>query len=338
MRIAVDVMGADHGPEEIVRGALQAGEELGCEIVLVGDEVVIADILKKNGVADNKKVSVVHASQVIEMHEHPAAAVRTKKDASVVVASRLLREKMCDALVAPGNTGAAASAALLVVGRIKGVERPAIATDIPSMKGETIVLDSGANVDCKPKNMVQSAIMGSVYAERIFAVENPKVGLLNIGEEESKGNEQTKEAYPMLKASQGINFIGNVEGRDIPKGNVDVVVCDGFVGNIVLKFGEGLAKAIMTVIKEAVVGGGLLTKLGGFLIRPALQGLKKRLDPSEHGGALLLGIKAPFVICHGSSNDRAIANAVRLAAKLVRNDVVSVIAERIRAAEERNEE
>lgn len=338
MRIAVDVMGTDYGPDEIIRGALRAEEEFLCDIILVGDESIIRKELIKCGADGKHRISVVHASEVIDMDEQPAVAVKAKRDASIVIASKLLREGECDALVSAGNTGAAAAAALLVVGRIRGVERPAIATDIPSLKGDTIVLDSGANVDCKPKNMVQSAIMGSVYAEKIFAVTDPKVGLLNIGEEEGKGNEQSKEAYPLLKASKQINFIGNVEGRDIPNGTVDVVVCDGFVGNVVLKFGEGLAKAIMLLIKESIAGGGWLTKLGGFLIRPALKGLKKRLDPSEHGGALLLGIKAPFIICHGSSNAKAITNAVSLAIKLVRHDVVGIIEEKISAAGERNGE
>ena len=240
-------------------------------------------------------------------------------------------------MVSSGSTGAAVAAALFGVGRIKGVERPAIATPIPSLTGTTVVLDSGAKVDAKPEHMVQSAIMGTVYAEKIIKISSPRVGLLNIGEEETKGNEQALATYPLLKKEKTIKFIGNVEGRDINKGTVDVVVCDGFVGNVVLKFGEGLAKAIMTMVKEAIMKGGLLAKIGGLLIKPALKGLKKRLDPAEYGGALLLGIRAPFIICHGSSKAKAITNAIRVAMDFAEQDVVSIIAQRI-AESKRNEE
>lgn len=194
-------------------------------------------------------------------------------------------------------------------------------------------MDSGAKVDAKPEHLVQSAVMGTVYAEKILKISAPKVGLLNIGEEETKGNEQALATYPLLKQLQTIKFIGNVEGRDINKGTVDVVVCDGFVGNIVLKFGEGLAKAIMTLIKDAIINGGFLAKIGGVLIKPALKGLKKRLDPAEYGGALLLGIRAPIIICHGSSKAKAITNAIRVAADFAEQDVVSIIKEKIAEAQ-----
>ena len=196
------------------------------------------------------------------------------------------------------------------------------------------MLDSGAKVDAKPEHMVQSAIMGTVYAEKILKISQPKVGLLNIGEEETKGNEQALATYPLLKDTRTINFIGNVEGRDINKGTVDVVVCDGFVGNVVLKFGEGLAKSIMTLIKEAIMNGGILAKLGGLLIKPALKGLKKRLDPAEYGGALLLGIRAPFIICHGSSKAKAITNAIHVAMDFAEQDVVSIIKDKIAESKE----
>ena len=329
MKIAVDVMGTDYGPKELVLGAVNAVKAYGCEVVLVGDEKTIKELLVKYGAANNEKITIQHASEVIAMDEHPAIAVKSKKDASIVVASKLLRTKACDALVSSGSTGAAVASALFCVGRIKGVERPAIATPIPSVTGTTVVLDSGAKVDAKPEHMVQSAIMGSVYGEMLLKMTSPRVGLLNIGEEETKGNEQALATYPLLKETPNINFIGNVEGRDIPKGVVDVVVCDGFVGNVVLKFGEGLASAIMKLIKEAVMQGGLLAKLGGLLIKPALKGLKKRLDPEEYGGALLLGIKAPFIICHGSSKARGITNAIRVAMEFSQKDVVKIIAERI---------
>ncbi|MCI7675054.1 MAG: phosphate acyltransferase PlsX [Phascolarctobacterium sp.] len=337
MKIAVDVMGTDYGPKELVLGAVNAVKAYDCETVLVGDEKVIKELLVKYHADKDERITVHHASEVIEMSEHPAIAVKSKKDASIVVAARLLRNKECDALVSSGSTGAAVAAALFGVGRIKGVERPAIATPIPSLTGTTVVLDSGAKVDAKPEHMKQSAIMGTVYAEKILKISAPRVGLLNIGEEETKGNEVALATYPLLKKEQTIKFIGNVEGRDINKGTVDVVVCDGFVGNVVLKFGEGLAKAIMTMVKEAILKGGILAKLGGLLIKPALKGLKKRLDPAEYGGALLLGIRAPFIICHGSSKAKAITNAIRVAMDFAEQDVVSIIAQRI-AESKRNEE
>ena len=337
MKIAVDVMGTDYGPKELVLGAVNAVKAYDCETVLVGDEKVIKELLVKYHADKDERITVHHASEVIEMSEHPAIAVKSKKDASIVVAARLLRNKECDALVSSGSTGAAVAAALFGVGRIKGVERPAIATPIPSLTGTTVVLDSGAKVDAKPEHMKQSAIMGTVYAEKILKISAPRVGLLNIGEEETKGNEVALATYPLLKKEQTIKSIGNVEGRDINKGTVDVVVCDGFVGNVVLKFGEGLAKAIMTMVKEAILKGGILAKLGGLLIKPALKGLKKRLDPAEYGGALLLGIRAPFIICHGSSKAKAITNAIRVAMDFAEQDVVSIIAQRI-AESKRNEE
>ena len=221
------------------------------------------------------------------------------------------------------------AAALFHLGRIRGVGRPAIATPIPSLTGTTVLLDSGAKVDAKPEHMLQSAIMGSVFAELMLDIKNPRVGLLNIGEEEIKGNEQALATYPLLKEEKQINFIGNVEGRDINKGTVDVVVCDGFVGNVVLKTAEGLATAILTMVKEAIMGGGLMAKFGGLLIRPALRGLKKKLNPDAYGGALLLGVRAPFFICHGSSKANAIKNAIGAAVDGVERNICNRIAENI---------
>ncbi len=327
MKIALDVMGTDFGPKELVLGAVQAVQEFGCDIVLVGDEATIKDLLQKYGAAGNPHFTIKHASEVIDMHEHPGIAVKTKKDASIVVATDLLRTHRCDALVSSGSTGAAVAAALFHLGRIRGIERPSIATPIPSLTGTTVVLDSGAKVDAKPEHMVQSAVMGSVYAELMLGIKNPRVGLLNIGEEETKGNEQALATYPLLKQEKNINFIGNVEGRDINKGTVDVVVCDGFVGNVVLKFAEGLARAIMIMVKDAIMNGGVAAKLGGLLIKPALKKLGKRLDPAEYGGALLLGVKAPFFICHGSSKAKDIKSAIGVAVKCVKSDVVTRISE-----------
>lgn len=338
MKIAVDVMGTDYGPQELVLGAVQAVRAYNCEVVLVGDSEIIKKLLAEYNAADERKITVHHSSEVIHMDEHPGIAVKTKKDASIVVATKLLRDKECDALVSSGSTGAAVAAALFGLGRIRGIERPAIATPIPSLTGTTVVLDSGAKVDAKPEHMVQSAIMGSVYAELMLKIKNPRVGLLNIGEEETKGNEQALATYPLLKAEEHINFVGNVEGRDINKGTVDVVVCDGFVGNVVLKFAEGLASAIMKLMKDAILNGGVLAKLGGLLIKPAMKGLAKRLDPAEYGGALLLGVKAPFIICHGSSKAKAIKNAIGVAIDFAERDVVEHIAGNIVKSRKGNEE
>lgn len=329
MRIAVDAMGGDCAPQEIIAGAIQAAQEFSCEIVLVGDREKIESVLAAHGNWQALGVTVHHASEIIEMHEHPGAAVRKKKDASVVVATRLVKEGMCDAVISAGSTGAAVASALFGLGRIKGIERPTIATPIPNLTGVTVLLDSGANVDSKPKNLVQSAIMGSIYAEYVLGIQNPRVGLLNIGEEDTKGNEQALATHPLLRELKTIHFIGNVEGRDIPRGSVDVVVCDGFVGNIVLKLGEGLASAIMQLVKQAIKDSGLLTKLASLLVLPALKPLKRKLDYAEYGGAPLLGVNGGFVICHGSSKAKAIKNAIRVAKEFSEKKVVEHIRDNI---------
>lgn len=337
MKIAVDVMGTDYGPKELVLGAVDAVKAYGCQVVLVGDEETIKKLLVQYHADKSDKINIVHASQVIGMAEHPGLAIKRKKDASIVVASRLLHDGECDALVSSGSTGAAVASALFEVGRIDGVERPSIATTIPSEKGATIMLDSGAVVDAKPEQLVKNAIMGSIYAETVFNIKEPKVGLLNIGEEKTKGNEQALATYPLLQKVNQINFIGNVEGRDITKGTADVVVCDAFVGNVVLKFGEGLAATIMDLMKEAVMSGGFLAKLGALLMKPALAKVKKKMDVQEYGGAILLGIKAPFMICHGSSKAKAITSAIRMVLKLAEQDMVQTIRDRI-ADYEKSEE
>ena len=334
MKIAIDVMGTDFGPGEIIKGALQAADEYGCQVVLVGQEAVVKEELTKQGRADSKLVVIQNATEVIEMSDHPGVSVKKKKDASIVVATKLLRQGECDALVSAGSTGAAVAAALFGLGRIKGIERPSIATTIPNIKGATVLLDSGAKVDAKPEQMVQGAIMGSIFAELILGIDNPRVGLLNIGEEETKGNEQALATYPLLKAEKNINFIGNVEGRDINAGTVDVVVCDGFVGNVVLKTLEGLALAIMTLLKDTVFNTGLTTKLGALLMKPALTKLFKKIDASEYGGAPLLGVEAPFIICHGSSKAKSIKNAVRVAIEMTEKDMVGRIGKEILHDEE----
>jgi len=329
IKIAVDAMGGDFAPEEIVLGAVEGAREYGCEIYLVGDEARIREALQKSPGWDKLPVHIVHASEVIDMHDQPGAAVRRKKDASVVVTARLVKEKKCEVAIAAGHTGAAVAAALLGLGRIAGIERAGIATVFPNLRGKTVLLDAGANVDSKPKHLVQAAIMGSIYAEFVLGVETPRVGLLNIGEEPTKGNEQALATFPLLSELKTINFIGNVEGRDIMAGTVDVVVCDGFVGNIVLKTSEGLAKALMQLVKENIMQGGYMAKLGGLLIMPAMRKLKKKLDYAEYGGAPLLGVDGGFMICHGSSKAKAIQSAVRAAKEFSEQKVVEHIRENL---------
>ena len=324
MRIAVDAMGGDFAPKEIVRGAVDAAKKYDCEIVLIGNEQKIRTELQGEDY-EALRISIVHAAEVIGMNEHPAEAVRSKKDSSIVVATRLVKEGNCDAVLSAGSTGAAVAAAQLILHRIRGVGRPAIATPMPTPDGVTLMLDSGANVDSKPEHLVQSAVMGSLYAQYVFGVEHPRVGLLNIGEEETKGNEQAKETYQLLKAEPNIPFTGNAEGRDVPQGNFDVVVCDGFVGNVVLKFAEGLAKTILGLIQEEIHGAGIMAKLGALLLMPTLRRLGKRLDVREYGGAPLLGVNGCCVIGHGSSDARSIASAIGVTVDYVNGKVLDQI-------------
>lgn len=330
MKIAVDAMGGDFAPLEIVLGAILAAKQHSeLEIVLVGDETQIHQILKDNNEDNNPRLLVHHASEVIEMNEHPGIAIRKKKDASVVVATKLVHDKECDAVIAPGSTGAAVAAALFGLGRIKGVDRPMIATPIPTLNGTTIMLDSGANANSKAKHLVQGAVMGYNYAKLLLGKENPTVGLLNIGEESTKGNEVVLETYPLLEQLKSVPFKGNVEGRDIPKGTVDVVVCDGFVGNVVLKFAEGLVTAVAQLLKDGIKEGGLLPKLGALLVLPVLRKLGKRLDHTENGGAPLLGVNGVFIICHGSSKAKEISTAIKIAGDLVNSHLVEHICKSI---------
>jgi len=324
MRIAVDAMGGDFAPKEIVRGAVEAAKKYDCEIVLVGDEEQIRAELHGEDPA-SLRISIVHASEVIGMNEHPAEAVRSKKDSSVVVATRMVKDGSCNAVFSAGSTGAAVAAAQLILHRIRGVGRPAIATPMPTPDGVTLMLDSGANVDSKPEHLVQSGVMGSLYAQYVFGIEHPRVGLLNIGEEETKGNEQVKETYQLLKVESNIHFCGNAEGRDVPKGNFDVVICDGFVGNVVLKFAEGLAKTILGLIQEEIRGAGLMAKLGALLLMPTLRRLGKRLDVREYGGAPLLGVNGCCVIGHGSSDAKSVASAIGVTVDYVNGKVLDQI-------------
>ena len=326
MKIVVDAMGGDLAPVEIVKGAVDAARDFGIEIILVGDEKRIREELS---IQDTQKtlISVIHAAEVIEMGEHPAGAIRKKKDSSIVVGTRLVKEGLGDAIVSAGNTGAAMGSALLGLGRVKGINRPAIAQIIPSIKGHTLMLDVGANAESDPENLLQFAVMGSIYSRKILGAVNPKVGLLNIGEEETKGKPLYVEAFKLIKKSN-VNFIGNIEGMDITSGVADVVVCDGFVGNVVLKFGEGLARDLMSMIKEEL-RKNVFVKIGAALVFSQAKGLKKRIDYAEYGGAPLLGVNGVCIICHGSSQARAIKNAILMARECVERNVVKSIRESI---------
>ena len=329
MKIAVDAMGGDYAPREIVKGALEAARAYGLSVLLVGDEAQI-----RQEMAENKAgglVEVIHAPDVIGMAEPPAVAVRRKKDSSIVVATRLVREGLADALVSAGSTGAAMAAALLGLGRIKGIDRPAIAGVLPSEKGITVLLDVGANVDCKPQHLLQFGVMGYLYARKIMGLQNPRVGLLSNGEEPTKGNEVSLAALSLLD-NAGINFYGNVEGRDIFRGTVDVVVCDGFVGNIVLKASEGLAQALFKMMKEEITKSWA-AKFGTALAGPALKGFQRRLDYAEYGGFPLLGVNGVAIISHGSSTARAIKNAIRVARESVENQLLNAIRESVESME-----
>ena len=325
MKIAVDAMGGDKAPAEIIKGAILAAQKFSCEIILVGDETEISDEL---GSTKDLPITIRHAGEVIAMGEHPADAVRNKKNSSIVVATKMVKDGECDAVLSAGSTGASVAAAQLILKRIHGIGRPAIATPIPTPRGTTLLLDSGANVDSKPEHLIQSGIMGALYAEYVLGIKKPSVALLNIGEEETKGNEQAKETYKLLKKLTTINFAGNAEGRDIPTGKFDVVICDGFVGNVVLKFGEGLALTIMKLLTEELTANGGAKLLGKDLIETTFRNMSKRLDVSENGGAPLLGVDGCCIISHGSSDEKAICSAIGVAC----NYVNSKILERIKAA------
>jgi glycerol-3-phosphate acyltransferase PlsX len=310
--IAVDAMGGDHAPQCEVEGALLAAEE-GAGILLVGNEELLRAELQRHG-RQRLPVEIVPASEVDTMNEGAARAVRQKRDSSIRVATRLVREGRAQGVVSAGNTGAIMATAKIVLGTLPSVDRPALAAVFPALGGKKVVMiDVGANVDCKPGQLVQFAVMGETYSRLIWRVKHPRVGLLSIGSEESKGNELTREAYRRLQSAP-LNFVGNVEGRDLYNGNVDVIVCDGFTGNVALKISEGLAETIKQLMQEAL-SSTISSKVGYALSRQALAEHTKQMDYSETGGAPLLGVKGICTICHGSSNPNAVKNAIRLAAE-----------------------
>ncbi|MGC8550650.1 MAG: phosphate acyltransferase PlsX [Acidobacteriaceae bacterium] len=317
--IALDAMGSDKAPEPEIRGAILACRSLPVRVHLVGPEDELRGPLQQAMRGEKLPIEIVHASERIGMHEKAAQAVRTKKDSSMRVGLKLVREKKVSGFFTAGNTGAAMATAKMVLGALPGVDRPALALVVPTMTTPTLLLDVGANTDCKPHNLVQFAIMGEAYSRNVLKIARPRVGVLSVGEEEGKGNDLTREAYELLKALP-VNFIGNVEGRDIYNGQCDVIVCDGFVGNVALKTSEGLLKLVREMLKISLTST-VTAQVGALLSRKAFNAFKRRLDPSEYGGAPLLGVRGGCIIGHGSSDDRAIMNGIRVAAEFVKAGV-----------------
>lgn len=328
IRIALDAMGGDYAPQALVQGALLASQAARDEIdlTLVGDEHRIASEL---GNLENPTPSfgIEHAPESISMDEHAMEEMKRKKESSIAVGMGLLKDKKVDAFISGGNTGVVMATALFKLGRIEGVSRPAIASCLPSEKGLVVVLDVGANAECRPQNLYQFALMGSIYSSYVLKVKKPKIGLLSIGQEQTKGNELILDTHKLLSGSP-LNFVGNVEGRDVLKGTCDVVVCDGFVGNIVLKFAESIDGFLVSLVRKRVKES-LLFRLGAFLLKVSLRDLKKSLDYAEYGGAPLLGVDGVCIICHGESSPKAILNAIKLASNMVRNEVNSHIKEKL---------
>jgi glycerol-3-phosphate acyltransferase PlsX len=326
VRVALDAMGGDHAPGEIVLGAVEAAREYGIGVYLVGKEDQIKAELARYDTA-GLDLPVVHADEVIPMDEHDPARAARNKNTSMVRALQLVKDGEALGAVSAGNSGAMMAASLFTLKRLPGVERPALGGVFPTRNGICLVIDMGANTDCKPEYLLQFAVMGSIYMERIFQVKSPRVGLLANGEEEGKGNEQVQQAHQLLKKSApslGLNFLGNIEGRDIPAGSVDVVVCDGFVGNVVLKLAEGLSETLIELIKSEIASD-LPGKLAGAVVRPRLRRLVKRLDYAEYGGVPLLGVNGAAIISHGRSKAKAIKNALRVARQTAETDVTGSI-------------
>jgi glycerol-3-phosphate acyltransferase PlsX len=318
IKIAVDGMGSDNSPISEVEGAVQAARSFGVQVILVGNEKVLAPLVaERNG--DGLPIEIRNATQVIAMDEQPTVALRRKRDSSIRVAADLVRNGMANGLVSAGNTGAVMAISKMVMGVVPGVDRPALAAILPTLTGHAVLLDVGANVECKPHHLLQFAIMGHLFSRKIIGVASPRVGLMSIGEEESKGNDLTKEVHKSLKEIR-LNFIGNVEGRDIYNGRADVIVCDGFTGNVALKTSEGLIEAVLKLLKDEL-SSNLQAKLGALLSQQSFKRLKKRLDYSEYGGAPLIGLRAVCIICHGRSSGNAIKNAIRVAKEFAENQV-----------------
>lgn len=330
MRIVVDAMGGDNAPQAVVKGCILARDEYNVEVLLSGREAEIKKIIDEN-TSSAKGIDIINAEEVITNDEKPVLALRRKKESSLVKALNAVKNKDADAIVSAGSTGALLSGGLLVIGRIEGVERPALATLIPSMKGGfSMLIDSGANVDCKPEFLYGFAVMGNIYMQKVMNIANPRISLANIGAEKGKGDKLTIGAYELLEKSQlPLNFGGNIEAREILEGTADIIVCDGFVGNIILKSLEGTVSVLMGGIKQEL-NSTFISKIGGALIKSSLRNFKKKFDYKETGGAPLLGVKAPVIKAHGSSDHIAIKNAVRQAKVFLESDVNSLIEESIR--------
>ncbi len=327
MKIAIDAMGGDNAPKEIVLGAMKAVNAFSdLHITLVGDENKIKKTLEKHD-----RISIIHTTEIILGTDEPVRAVRRKKTASMVLAAQQVADGLADACLSAGNTGALMAAGLFVVGRIEGIDRPALSPTLPTIGGEGfLLLDVGANADAKPEHLLQYAYMGSIYSEKVRGINKPRVGLLNIGTEEKKGNELTKHAFEMLKTAN-LNFIGNVEARDLLEGAADVVVTDGFTGNMVLKTIEGTALSMFKMLKTALMSS-FMSKLAAAVLKPNLKQLKNTLDYSEYGGAALFGLKAPVIKAHGSSNAQAIFSAIKQTREMVSNEVVGLIKQTVEEA------
>ncbi len=324
--LTLDAEGGDKSPEATVAGALLAASPR-LHVLLVGRPEILEPLL---AVSDHPHVELVPSGSVITFHDEPAGAVKTKTDSSIVVGARTVAEGRSQGFVSAGNTGAMLAAALLVIKRMSGVRRPAIVTTLPGLEGPVILLDSGANADCRPENLLEFGLLGSAYARTVLGIAEPRVGLLNIGEEESKGSELALAAHALLRES-GLNFVGNVEGRDMLRNLADVVVTDGFTGNVALKLLEGCASAFFTRVRSAAQSS-TRAKMGGALLKPALRGLRTALDPEEVGGACLLGVRGLVVICHGNSSRKAIANALLFGAEALRKGVLPAVREEVERA------
>jgi glycerol-3-phosphate acyltransferase PlsX len=327
MRVAIDAMGGDHGPSVVIPGAIQGARDHGAGLILTGDSSAIQAVLK--GV-DHTGIDlrIIEASESILMDDHPAQAIRRKPDNSISLALKEVRERRAGAMISAGNSGAVMAAALITLGRVSGIERPAIATYFPTARARTLILDLGAVTDPKPSQMVQFALMGQVYAERVLGLTNPTVGLLSNGEEPTKGNVLVQQVFPLLTAMPGINFVGNVEGKDVAMGTVDIVVTDGFTGNILLKTAEGVATMLTDFLRRELTAT-LPRKLAAAFLRPAFRALRQRVDYAEIGGAPLLGVNGPVIISHGRSNERAIASAIGVALRSAEHDLAGGILERV---------
>jgi phosphate acyltransferase len=322
MRIIIDAMGGDNAPLEIVRGAIQAVKEFNVDVTLVGDSDKIREIINDEDVYKDK-IEIIHTTEIILNDDSPTIAIRRKKNSSMVVGMKMLKDGKGDAFISAGSTGALLAGGLFIIGRIKGIDRPALSPIMPGKNGPFLLLDVGANAECKVQNILQFAIMGELYVKTVLKKDNPIVALANIGSEEEKGTEFAKESFKLLKESN-LNFKGNVEGREIPEGNIDVVVTDGFTGNMILKVFEGVAQTIFDVLKEQIMTS-TRTKIGGLLLKPVFKNFKRKFDYTEHGGAILLGIDGPVIKAHGSSNAKAVKNAIRQAVLCLEGEVVENI-------------